>query len=137
MSMRAWSDARLAIFLTKENPLVVVAETEIKNFAPDLSQSILPALILRSRLAARLRALSPIKDIGKVDEVYFFLQSSIFGFVHNHLPPKDIGDLASPLEQSQKSIREVLWNTSGVPVRRRIFNFPKVFRAVKLHSQQP
>jgi hypothetical protein len=88
------------------NLLVVVAETEIKNLAPDLSQSILPVLVLRSRLAAGLRALSPIKDIGKVDEVYFFLQSSIFGFVHDHLPPKHIGDLASPSEHSQKSIRE-------------------------------
>jgi len=42
--------------------------------------------------------LSPIKDIGEVDEVYFFLQSSIFGFVHSDLPPKHIGNLASASE---------------------------------------
>jgi hypothetical protein len=78
-----------------------VGKTEIKNFLPDLSQSILPALMFRPRLAAALHTLFPVKHIGEVDEVDFFLESSNFTVVHGPLPPKQPGDLAYP-EHSQE-----------------------------------
>src|SRR6266851_4825030 len=77
-----------AVIFASPKSRTLAATFGLKIFAPDLSQSILPALVFRSRLAAGLRALFPIKDIGKVDEVYFFLQGSNFGFVYGHLPPK-------------------------------------------------
>jgi hypothetical protein len=89
-------------------------------------QPILSVLVFGPGLAACLRALSPILEVGGVDEVHFSLQGSYLGFVH------------ALYSSGTAPGRPKLSGTPlGEPVGWGMFDFPKVAWTIKLRTQQP